>query len=296
MSGDYGVELDLNLDGRGDVLLMAAKPGAAWSTDGVRVWTDSNHDVGGAHPINPTAPADTNGYDNLVFNQGVGSDPDRAWALYLTHRPEHVQLAFKNALINDNGKFLWGAWTMIDSTFNPAWFDYNDHFSLPQAGSPLIEDSTNYPLKALAQVDNTCRWVVGFTPTGTEPGICPVPATPTPKPTATRTPTVTPILPATVSGAVYNNGVNGGLKYGPSSKPAKGLTVSVNSGGCASPGALIGTVATDSNGYYQFTLNPGTYCVSFAAPTSHQTGPQTVKLKSGDYVKYIDFYFYQFLG
>lgn len=49
--GVYGVELDLNVNGRGDVLLMAAKPGAAWSTDGVRAWQDNNHDVGAAHPI-----------------------------------------------------------------------------------------------------------------------------------------------------------------------------------------------------------------------------------------------------
>jgi hypothetical protein len=74
--------------------------------------------------------------------------------------------------------------------FHADWFDYNDHFSQAQAGSPL-GGSANYPLKAFFEVDNTCRWVVGFTPTGNEPGICPV-AQPTP--TFTLMPTLTPTV------------------------------------------------------------------------------------------------------
>jgi hypothetical protein len=57
----------------------------------------------------------------------------------------------------------------------------------------LIENPHYYPIKALAEVDNTCRWAVGFTPTGSEPGICPVPATPT------------PIVPGTISGVIFHN-------------------------------------------------------------------------------------------
>jgi hypothetical protein len=40
-----------------------------------------------------------------------------------------------------------------------------------QAGSPLA-DYTVYPLKAMAEIDNTCRLAVGFDPTGLEPGLC----------------------------------------------------------------------------------------------------------------------------
>ena len=38
-----------------------------------------------------------------------------------------------------------------------------------------------YPLKQLAELDNTCRWSVGFTPDGTEPGLCHI-AQPEPDP------------------------------------------------------------------------------------------------------------------
>jgi hypothetical protein len=291
LPGDYGVELDLNVDGRGDVLVMAAKPAAAWSTDGVQVWTDSNKDVGGAHPILSDPPSNTDGYDKLVFDQGAGSDPDTAWARISPSDSNSVQIAFKNSLINNSGTFMWGAWAMDKSMLNPAWFDYNDHFTLAQAGSPLVEDTTNYPLKALAQVDNTCRWVVGFTPTGNEPGICPVPATPTPRPTAT------PIKPGTVSGTVYNNGINGGLNYNSSvSKPASGVSVSVRSGGCGSPGSVAGTTTTAANGTYGFTLNAGTYCVSAATGGSNQTGPQTVNVTNGGAVHNVNFFYYTYLG
>jgi hypothetical protein len=284
LTGDYGVEVDLNMDGRGDLLVMAAKPGAAWSTDGVRVWTDSNSDVGGTHPILSDPPASTDGYDKLVFNAGVGTDPDAAWARISPSDPNTVQIAFKSSLINNSGKFMWGAWAMADSMLNPAWFDYNDHFSLAQAGSPLIEDTANYPLKALAQVDNTCHWVVGFKPTGTEPGICPVPATPTPKPTLT----------GSISGYVYNNGTNGGLKKAAFSKAAPGISVTLKSGSCASPSGVVGTMTTNSNGYYQFSsLAEGNYCVSAAAPTANSTGPQAVKLPSGGAVNNVDFFYYQ---
>ena len=287
---DYGAELDLNLDGRGDLLVMAAKPGNAWSTDGVHVWTDSNNDVGAAHPIQSDPPSNTDGYNTVVFNQGVGSDPDAAWARISPTDPKSVQIAFKNSLTKNAGSYMWGAWAMDDSMLHPDWFDFNDHFSLAQAGSPLIEDTQNYPLKALAEVDNTCRWVVGFTPTGNEPGICPVPATPTPKPTQT------PIKPGTISGTVYNNGINGGLSYNASISHGKsGITVTVRSGNCSSPGSVKGTATTNSSGYYSFTLPAGTYCVSAAAPSTH-TGPKTVNLPNGGNVNNVNFFYYEYLG
>ena len=299
--GDYGVEVDLNMDGRGDLLVMAAKPGAAWSTDGVRVWSDPNHDVGGAHPIASDPPSNTDGYENLVFDQGVGSDPDAAWARLSPSDPNSVQLAFKGKLINDSSTFMWGAWAASDAMLNPAWFDYNDHFTLAQAGSPLVEDKQNYPLKALADVDNTCRWVVGFTPTGNEPGICPVPATPTPTPTATMTPTRTLpppviILPGTVNGTIYDNGVNGGLVYVAGvSKPAPGTGITVRSGNCSSPGGVVKS-ATTTTGSYTFSLPAGTYCLSATTTGSNQTGPQTVTLTAGGTVNNINFFFYEYLG
>lgn len=194
--GDYGLELDVNRDGRGDFLIMAAAPKSSWSTDGVRVWQDSNHNVGSIHPVQSDAPQNGDGYETVLFDQGQGSDPDLAWARLSPKDPKSVQIAFKRSLFNDANPFLWGAWAMDPGILHPDWFDYNDHFTQAEAGSPLVELKQYYPLKALYEVDNTCRWAVGFTPNGSEPGICPVPPTPappappsshkTPVPTATR--------------------------------------------------------------------------------------------------------------
>ena len=247
--GDYGVELDLNVDGRGDVLLMAAKPVAIWSTDGVHVWQDSNHDVGAAHPIQSDGPVNGDGYETVVFDQGVGADPDAAWARISPSDPNSVQIAFKRALISDDEKFTWGAWAMNESMLNPAWFDYNDHFTAAEAGSPLSELTQYYPIKALAEVDNTCRWAVGFTPTGTEPGVCPVPPTPT------------PVVPGTITGGVYYDLNINGIFDAPPDFPLSGASIRVRSGGCGSPGGVAATGSTSASGLYSISVPAGTYCV-----------------------------------
>jgi hypothetical protein len=283
---NYGVEVDTNMDGRGDFLIMASKPGQAWSTDRVRVWADKNHDVGSSHPIQSDPPSSTDGYETLVFDSGTGADPDTAWARVSPTNQNSVQIAFKRSIINDPDKFIWGAWAISDSMFNPAWFDYNDHFTIDQAGSPLVELTKYYPLKSLAEVDNTCRWGVGFTPTGSEPGVCPVPPTPT------------PIIPGTISGIVFRQ-INGNLIYPPGIL-ISGATIRVRSGGCGSPGAVVTTGTTNGSGYYIVTVNPGTYCVDVSpnpVPTaSTRTGPQTVTVGSGAAVNNVNFGFSEYLG
>jgi hypothetical protein len=229
--------------------------------------------------------------------QGVGADPDAAWTRISPSDANSVQIAFKSSLIKDAGSFMWGAWAMDDSMLHPDWFDFNDHFTLAQSGSPLIEDTTNNPLKELAEVDNIWRWVVGFIPTGNEPGICPVPATSTTKPTATMNSSATPVKPSAIEGTVYNNGTNGGLADTAGvSKPASGVTVTIRSGDCSSPGAVAASGATNTNGNYGFFLKPGTYCVSADSPGSNRTAPQTVKLPIATLVSKINFFFYQYLG
>jgi hypothetical protein len=271
--GDYGVEVDMNVDGRGEVLVMAAKPGATWSTDEVRVWEDSNHDVGAVHPIQSDAPVNGDGYETLVFDQGVGTDPDAAWARISPSDPNSVQIAFKRGVINDSGHFTWGAWAMSESMFNPAWFDYNDHFTIADAGSPLTELTQYYPLKAFAEVDNTCRWGVGFTPTGSEPGVCPVPPTPT------------PILPGTISGLVYFDWNLTGNYNNPPDFPLPSLTVRVRSGSCGSPGGVVATATTNALGNYSVSVAAGTYCVDvnpdYGGGWNEKSTPVTVTVSSG---------------
>jgi hypothetical protein len=189
LDASYAIELDLNLDGRGDYLVLANAPNAKdWSTDGVQVWHDADHDVGGTVPVKSDPVQLGNGYEELVFDQGKGVDADLAWARISSTNPNEVWIAFKTSTVQGAEKFLWGAWAQRDS-LHPEWFDYNDHFNLDQAGSPLPEVVKYYPLKALAEVDNTCRWAVGFNPVGNEPGLCPLPPTPTLPPPPTAVPT-----------------------------------------------------------------------------------------------------------
>src|SRR5574337_318378 len=46
LPGKYGVELDLNKDGRGHWLIIASSPSSAtWTIEGVQAWKDSDGDV-----------------------------------------------------------------------------------------------------------------------------------------------------------------------------------------------------------------------------------------------------------
>lgn len=178
----YGVEIDSDIDGRGDWLIMAApSPSSEWTTDGVRAMRDVNDDVGGPTPLRPDVPdQEWDGYDDRVFDNGLGSDPDAAWVRRDPEHPNRIQLAIKFELIGSDADFLWGVWSDAN-VMKPIWFDYHDHFTIEQAGDPAII-SDEYPLKALAWMDNTCRWAFGFTPVGYEPGLCGSTSLPTPEP------------------------------------------------------------------------------------------------------------------
>jgi hypothetical protein len=189
----YGVEIDLDLDGRGDwIIVGAAPPTTDWTTDGVRAYQDTDNDVGAQTPVRSDPPAGSlTGYETLVFDQGVGPDPDAVWIRLAPGAPNRIQIAFKPGLIGGDNEFFGWGWAFADP--QPAWQDYQDHFTLLQAGSPLGE-SSQYPVKDLALIDSTCRWGYDFNPTLSAPGLCPVPPTPTPPPTPTRTPTQIPTV------------------------------------------------------------------------------------------------------
>lgn len=169
----YGVELDLNRDGRGDWLILATNPTwTVFSTQGVQVFKDADGDVGGKFPIAADKPAGGNGYESLVFDQGQGDDPGSAFVRVAPEDPKTVEFAFKLSVIGNPKSFMEGAWAGTDS-LSPALFDLNDHFTHEQAGSPLPELVT-YPLKDVYEIDNTCRMAIGFAPNGNEPGLCPL--------------------------------------------------------------------------------------------------------------------------
>jgi hypothetical protein len=168
----YGAEFDLNKDGRGEYLIWGASPADGnWTTDGVEVWKDANFDVGGPTPQSANAPWDQgDGYEKNLVASGVGDDPDLAWIRQI-EGGKKAQLAFKYSVLNNASQFLWNGVADL-GVRNPAWFDYNDHFTQADAGSPLPIQTQFYPLKALFGVDNTCRDAYGFTPAGTEAGLC----------------------------------------------------------------------------------------------------------------------------
>jgi hypothetical protein len=196
----YGLEIDYDLDGRGDYLIWAKPPFTIdWDTLPVSVYADPNHNVGGLQP-EKADPSDQagDGYEKTLLDAGHGDDPDIAWVRISPDDPDTIQFAFKKSLAPE-GFFEWTAWA-DGSTKDPAKFAYNDRMSLEDAGSPLKNDA-NYPLKALFAVDSTCYNPHGTSGTnlGYLPMICPqeIPPTrrpPQPNPQPTPVPSETPII------------------------------------------------------------------------------------------------------
>ncbi len=184
----YGVELDMDLDGRGDFLIWANGPcGVDWDIEGMVVYEDSNNNVGSSRPILADAPGNSDSYDHDLFSLNNLQDPDAAWCRLISST--EMQISFKQSVVNNPDIFLWGIWA-DDGVRDPTRMDYNDTFTLEQAGSPIINQA-QYPLKDLYQVDNTCRESYGYEPVGNEFGLCPQPkptATSTPEPTSTKKP------------------------------------------------------------------------------------------------------------
>jgi hypothetical protein len=190
---DYGVEINKNRDGFGDTLIWAQPPySMTWATDGVKVYTDPNHDTAGASPVKsdakPGVPYPGDGYETVIFNQGQGDDPDLAWIRIDPQNSSIVEFAFKRSLASTS--FMWGVWADAGLK-DPSKFNYDDRFTADEAGSP-IANYPNYPIKAIYAVDNTCWLAFGFNPTGYEPHLCsanpPVVKKPKPQPTGCTPP------------------------------------------------------------------------------------------------------------
>ena len=189
-SAFYGVEIDSDLDGRGDFLLWVKGDGNTdWNIDGVMVLADSNDDIGGSLAVIPDSNPG-NGYDQVLFSKDTLDDPDAAWKMLDAEDANVVHLAVKKDLIG-SAFFLWKAWS-DGGVADPAMFDYNDNFTDPQAGSPLVNNDF-YPVNELDLVDSTCWIAYNFQPSGNELGGC-YKRPPTPKPsTPERSPNDRPI-------------------------------------------------------------------------------------------------------
>ena len=199
LDGTYAIEIDIDIDGRGDVLVLARNPGDEatqdWTVAGVQFLGDSDNNVGNQVPLAPDPPTTGDGYDTVVFDQGQG-DPGLAWVRYEPGKPAELEIAFKTSAIYDSSNFKWWAWT-DEGVDNPEGYDYHDTFDHPEAGDPN-EGQPFYPSQAINEMDNTCAAIWGTGPSD-DPELCvnddtvPPPVTqPTRTKPAEDTPTETP--------------------------------------------------------------------------------------------------------
>ncbi len=160
LTGYYGVEFDRTLTGRGDLLVFTENAGGDWGSNNVTIYIDENADVGGPQPLIPDTGFSGSGYEGVRIMEGGNA----AFARLDPADPKAVQFAISRSLLGDPEQFLWGAWA--DSGLkNPAAFDYNDLMRGSDAGSPF-RDNSDYPVKDLFNVDNTCRLPYGFPQAG----------------------------------------------------------------------------------------------------------------------------------
>ncbi|GAB4567169.1 MAG: hypothetical protein Fur0017_07350 [Anaerolineales bacterium] len=168
----FALELDTDLDGFGDFLIIADPPySESWTADNIKIFADSNHNTAGISPLKSDAPFDGDGYDTLIHSplEERGDDVDLAWIRINAGRFATVQFAFKKSFSGDS--FMYSV--IADAGLKDVTrFDYVDYFTESEAGSP-VRDNRNYPLKELYAVDNTCFQAFGFFPSMFEPRICP---------------------------------------------------------------------------------------------------------------------------
>ncbi len=175
----FAMQVDIEADGKGDFLVTALNPPSTdWTTNGVQVFQDANSDVGDLTAMFTDENAtDGDGFETLVFDQGKGNDPDVAWVRVSPQNPNIIELAVKRSIFNNTAIYMVNMWTGHGS-LDPALFDFSDHFMHEQAGAADPELPNFYPIKAVSELDNSCRMAVGFQPKGSEPGICPLLAPP----------------------------------------------------------------------------------------------------------------------
>ena len=170
LNGTYGLELDFDIDSDGDLLVLVTNPADSepgeWTTVGVQVWEDTNDDVGGETPFLGEDLNPGNGYETQLFDQGLGDDPDLAWARIAPDDPGTIDFAFKRSLVpggEGTVPILWWTWAS-QAPLVPGDFDYNDTYD---------EDE-------IYQIGNSCRWIFDGPPQPV-PNIC-LYEQPTPEP------------------------------------------------------------------------------------------------------------------
>ncbi len=291
LQGIYGIEIDWDRNGRGDLLVIADHPSSTtWDIAGVSAYKDPNHDVGGTSIMRPDASYNGDGYEQVVFSMDVLDDPDMAWARVDLSTPPSITIAFKKSLTAGYGTFVWGVWA-AESLLDPALIDLHDNFTQAEAGSPYLNHST-YPLKAINLVDNTCRETYLFEATTPIPGLCYIPEQPTPQPSPTATPTTTPTTPppqpVTIYGVAFDDTNDDGNRDTGEGLTYYSVTISAHPNSCTN--AAVRTTTAKS---FNFTgLDAGTYCVKITGGSSMTTPSQYTFTLAPGASQYVEFGFY----
>jgi len=173
LTGRYAIEIDTDLNGKGDWLILVTNPSSTeWTVSGVQLYQDANKDVGATTAMQSDENVSAgDGFETLSFDAGLGDDPDTAWVRISPASPTTIEFAVKLAAIGSPQSFMIGMWAG-NALLDPALFDINDRFTHEQAGSSDSTLEYFYPLKEVFELDNSCRMAVGFAPNGSEPGIC----------------------------------------------------------------------------------------------------------------------------
>lgn len=168
----YALELDTDRDGKGDWLIIASNPASTdWTVLGVQVYNDANEDVGGLSPMFTDEGATGDGFETIVFDQSTGSDPESAWVRISPDNPNVIEIAVKLSVLGDPQSYMINMWAG-HSLLDPALFDHNDALTHEEAGAANPGFELFYPIKAVSEIDNSCRLAIGFQPSGSEPGLC----------------------------------------------------------------------------------------------------------------------------
>lgn len=175
LAGKYALELDTDVNGKGDWLIVTSNPSSAdWMVEGVQVFQDANSDVGLELPmLTDKDVTGGDGFETLIFDQGQGNDPDGAWMRISPNDANTVEIAVKRSILGYPARYMINIWAGT-SQLDPSLFDINDHFTHEQAGAADKALEFYYPIRSVFELDSSCRMAVGFQPTGKEAGLCEV--------------------------------------------------------------------------------------------------------------------------
>ena len=66
---------------------------------------------------------------HCVFDEGYTRRSGCGLGAHFPVQRQYRAAGIQMAPDPNNDKYMWGGWAGVPEMFNPAWFDYNDHFT-----------------------------------------------------------------------------------------------------------------------------------------------------------------------